>query len=567
MNNSLPRKPTLLLLFILLVSLSLHSQSPQSTTLTLLATTDSHGHLLAWDYLAAKTVPYGLAKIATLIKEQRAAAPHALLLDCGDTTEGTPLLYYFAKKEPTRPNPAIAAFDALRYDAMAVGNHEFNFGLPYMWKAKKESQFPWLAANLKESYASADPGYIAPYIIREVDGVRVGIIGFVTPGVVRWELPENYKGYEFEPILDAARQIVPKVRAQSDLVVVIMHSGLDHDPDHPESGSALGDPRVENENAALQIAENVPGIDLIFYGHTHLEKPQLLVNGVLMAQAKNWGGSLARADIQMERDSPFHWSVVSKHSSTIRAEKDTPEDPEIVSLIQPYHQAAEKYLSTPISNSTETLEGATARYEESALVDAIQRAQLQAAHADVSMATLFNSSTTIHSGPVTIRDAFALYGYENILFAVEITGAQLKEALEHAAAMLAAWPFPEHQSISLPGYSFDYAEGVSYDIDLTRPDGHRVRNLTFRGAPLEPTQKLRLAINNYRYTGGGGYSVYESLPILWRSTEEMRDILIDYLTRQNNFPVQLENNWRIVPPEAQKAILDRAESENSARSH
>jgi 2',3'-cyclic-nucleotide 2'-phosphodiesterase (5'-nucleotidase family) len=128
--------------------------APSAVTITLLSTTDSHGHLAAWDYYADKAVPNGLTKMATLVKQQRAEAPHALLLDCGDTTQGTPLVYYFSKKDATKPNPAIAAFNAMHYDAMAVGNHEFNFGLDSMWKAKRESHFPWLAANLKQIYTA-----------------------------------------------------------------------------------------------------------------------------------------------------------------------------------------------------------------------------------------------------------------------------------------------------------------------------------------------------------------------------------------------------------------------------
>jgi len=561
----LPRKPLLFLLFILLASLPIHSQSP-STTITLLSTTDSHGHLLSWDYSTAKPVPYGLDKVATLIKQQRASAPHALLLDCGDTTEGTPLLYYFAKKETTQPNPAIAAFNALHYDAMAVGNHEFNFGLAAMWKAKTESHFPWLAANIKQTYAPSDPGYIAPYTILTVDGVRVAIVGFVTPGVLRWELPENYQGYEFRPILDAAKEIIPEARKKSDLLVVIMHSGIDHDPDHPER-AINHDPRVQNENAALEIAESVPGIDLIFYGHTHLEKPELKVNSVLLAQAKNWGGSLARADIKMQKDDSGAWHVAEKRSTTLETTQNTPEDPELRALIQPYHDATEKYLNTVIATSDQTLDGTAARYQDSALVDLIHRVQLENAHAEVSFATLFNSSTAIHSGPVTIRDMFSLYGYENILYAIELTGAQLKDALEHAAAMFPAWRFPEEKRGPLPGYSFDSAEGVSYEINLTNSPGNRIVNLRFHDKPVDPAQKFRVAVNNYRYTGGGEYRAFENAPILWRSNEEIRDLIIEFLQREKTFPLDMPNNWRIEPPEAREAIDMEAKLENLAHAH
>ena len=213
-------------------------------TITLLSTTDIHGHIEPIDYYSNKASNFSLAKIATLVKEQRAEAPKALLLDCGDTTQGTPLAYYFAVKDLKPKNPTIVAFNEMHYDAMAVGNHEFNFGLAEMWKAKRESNFPWLAANLKEIYTAGD-GLIRPYIIKNVGGVRVGIVGFVTPGVPRWEIPEHYRGYEFEPIVDAAKRVIPLVRKQVDLLVVIMHSGLDRDPATREDFRGAGYSRGE----------------------------------------------------------------------------------------------------------------------------------------------------------------------------------------------------------------------------------------------------------------------------------------------------------------------------------
>jgi 2',3'-cyclic-nucleotide 2'-phosphodiesterase/3'-nucleotidase len=191
-----------------------------------------------------------LAKIASLVKEQRVEAPKLLLLDCGDTTQGTPLAYYFAVKDLKAKNPTIAAFNEMHYDAMAVGNHEFNFGLAEMWKAKRESNFPWLAANLKEIYTAGN-GFIRPYIIKNVGGVRIGIVGFVTPGVPRWEIPEHYRGYEFEPIVEAARRVIPLVRKQVDLLVVIMHSGLDRDP---ATGKIFEGQDIRGENAAWELA-------------------------------------------------------------------------------------------------------------------------------------------------------------------------------------------------------------------------------------------------------------------------------------------------------------------------
>lgn len=522
-------------------------------TLTLLSTTDSHGHLLAWDDMTNRPANWGLAKIAALVETIRATEPNVLLLDCGDTIEGTPLAYYFNVKDPSPPNPEIAVMNAMHYDAMEVGNHEFNFGERVMWKAKRESHFPWLAANLKQTYTSGVP-YFQPYIIKKVGGVRVGIVGFVTPGVPHWEIPSHYRGYTFEPIVDAARRVIPEVRAKCDLVVAIVHSGLDR---NPKTGAPFSGYTLNDENAAWELAESEPSIDVLFYGHTHQEMPQLMVNGVLMAQAKNWGESLARADVKLHRESNGRWKVVSKRSTTIRPQTDAPQDAAIVKLVEPYQKIVEKYLDTPIATLDKPLNGTLARYEDEPLVDLIQRAQLQYAHADVSLATLFIPSVHLAAGTVTIRDAFGIYPYEDTLYGVEITGAQLKDALEHAASFYPEWPAPAGKPMRLPGYDADSAEGVAYEMDLTKPVGSRITNLTFRGKPISVTQKFRVAINNYRYTGGGGYSAFKGLPVVYRSTEEVRDLIIAYLEKAKQFPAA-DKNWRIVPNAAREAIENQA---------
>jgi len=442
---------------------------------------------------------------------------------------------------------------------MAVGNHEFNFGLDVLWKAKSESRFPWLAANLRETYSSGVP-YIRPYVIKTIAGVRIAIVGFVTPGVPRWEIPAHYEGYTFEPIVEAAQRVIPEIRKQADLVVVIMHSGLGRDL---QTGQPPSEDQLNGENVAGELAEQVPGIDLIFFGHTHRELPEKLLNGVLLAQAKNWGASLARADVELDRNSKGRWHVASKHSQIIPVTEAVAADPEIVKIAGPYHATTQKYLDTPIATSEKSLDGLAARYQDDPLMDLIHRVQLEYGHADVSLGTMFYPGVRIPAGPVTLRQAAALYIYENTLYTVEMTGAQLKLALEHAAGFYPAWPIPAGQEIRLPGYNADSAEGVSYKIDLTRPAGDRVIGLTFRGKPLDPAQNLRVAINNYRYTGGGRYDVFRGLPVIYRSPQEIRELLIDYLTRVGKIPAQADHNWEIVPDAARDAMIRQAIAEEN----
>jgi 2',3'-cyclic-nucleotide 2'-phosphodiesterase / 3'-nucleotidase len=365
--------------------------------------------------------------------------------------------------------------------------------------------------------------------------------------VPRWEIPANYRGYQFEPIVETAKRVISEVRKQADLVVVIAHSGLGPDPETRQESA--GD-EISGENAMIALAEQVPGIDVIFFGHTHQEVPEQMIHGVLLTQPRNWGQSLSRVQVEMEHDASGAWHVAGKHSLTIPATDSVAPDAEIMKLVAPYEAYTQAELSKPLATSEKEMNGMFARYEDDPLVDLIHRVQMEAGHADVSLATMFLTTARIPKGTVTTRDVASLYIYSNTLYTVEMTGAQLKEALEHAASFFTAWPPPEGEHLKMPGYSADSAAGVSYVIDLRRPAGDRVRNLTFKDKPLDPAAKLRVAINNYRYAGGGNYGVLKGLPIVYRSSEEVRDLLIEYVARTKVIPTTTNGNWHIEPKEA-----------------
>ena len=526
---------------------------PQTVRLTLLSTTDIHGHIEPFDDAMGRYADRGLAKIATLVRRIRATRRHVILVDCGDLIEGSAEAYYFARRDPAKPNPVIEAMDALDYDAAAVGNHEFNFGLKTLWKAHREANFPWLAANLKQRYTRG-PGYFPPYIIKRVAGVRVAIVGFVTPAVPHWEIPAHYRGYQFEPIVQTAERVIPPLRKKADLIVAIVHSGLDRDP---KTGRIIKETYPE-ENVAWELAEHVPQIDVMFYGHTHLRMPQLFVNGVLMAQAKNWGESLAEADVVIRRNANGRWTVAQKHSHLIPVTPAVPADPTIERIDAPYHAELERYLNTRIATLSRPLSGKTGRVADNALVDLIQRVQMTYGHAQVSLATMFEPWTKWPEGPVTVREVFALYPYDNWLYTVEMTGAEIKEALERAARFFPSWPSPSGE-LRLPNYNADSAEGVSYRVDLTKPIGDRIEDLRYDGKPLRPDQTLRVAVNNYRYAGGGGYKAIEGLPVVYRSRHEIRTLIVDYLRAGHPIPAEPDDNWQVVPAEAQGALIQQAE--------
>ena len=525
---------------------SSRANAPGRAHVVILSTTDMHGRVFPIDYYTNKYDNVGIAKVATLVNEARKNDPDLLLVDSGDTIQGTPLEYFHNRRNNTPPDPMMLAMNALHYDAMTVGNHEYNFGLNVLNKARGEAQFPWLSANTYDTGTSTT--HYKPYIVKEVQGVRIGILGLTTPGIPNWENKPNYAGLEFHETVSEAKRWVPLLRAQEkvDLVVIAMHMGIEED-----LRTGIPSPsQVPNENAAIAIAREVPGVDVILMGHTHRPVNDLMVNGVLLTQANRWASHVARVDLYLEKTSNAQWRIMAKSASIIPVTEKTEIDPEIARLGEPYDKETQDWLSRPIGESSEALTANGCRLRDTAIIDLIQRVQLEAGDADVSMAACFNDGAHIPKGEVTVRDIAGLYEYENTLVTLELTGQQLKDALEHSARYFRE--YQQGKSVAdlidtrIPGYNFDVAEGVSYDIDLTKPFGQRIQNLKFKGQPLSPAQKLRVVTNNYRVNGGGGYDMFKSAPVVYRSSAEVRELIIDWVEKHRTIPTETDNNWRII---------------------
>ena len=538
------------LLFVTVVSLLgwplAGSTAAKRVHIVVLGTTDLHGNLQPVDYYTNKPDNRGLAKVATLVKQARKENPNVLLIDSGDTIQGTPLEYYHNKKNNRSTDPMMLAMNALNYDAMTVGNHEYNFGLKVLEKARGEAKFPWLSANTYD--LGTNKNHFQPYIVKEIAGVRIAVLGLTTPGIPSWENAPNYAGLEFrEPLLEAGKWVpILREKERADVVVIAMHMGLEQDLRTGE----INPGQVANENQAIAIAQQVPGIDLIFMGHTHRDLPSVIINGVQLIQANYWGRQLARVDLYLE-NAGTGWHLVARAARTIATDERVLPDAELLKLGEPYDRETQGWLARAVGSSQAELTAAEARFRDTAILDLIQRVQLEAGQADVSMAAVFNPDARIAKGPVTVRDIAGLYVYENTLVVLEVTGQQLKAALEHSAKYFR--PSEPGKSAAdlvdekIPAYNFDIAEGVSYVLNISKPVGQRIENLQFRGQPLSPTQKLRLATNNYRVNGGGGYTMYQDAPVVYRSSEEIRELIIDWVERHKNIPTEATNNWRIVP--------------------
>jgi 2',3'-cyclic-nucleotide 2'-phosphodiesterase/3'-nucleotidase len=540
------RKQTFILL-VLGVSMAVTacaSAAEQTTAeLTILHTSDLHGAVLPFNDYANRPSDIGsLAQVATMVKEIRATTDHqVLVLDSGDTLQGTPL-EQFAHVRWGEPSPTIEAMNRIGYQAMAVGNHEFNFGLEVLERARKQANFPFLSANIVRE-GSGDLAF-EPYAIFEQGPIRVGVLGLITPNVPGWEKPENYRGLSFLPMDEAARRWVPVLRENEgcDLVVVLAHSGFEQDPDTGESDGTA------HENFVWRLTA-VPGIDVLLTGHTHEDIPPRMVRGVFVAQPWARARMLTRIDFRLERDDRG-WHITERRGENLPA-KGVPGDKELIRAHTLIQQRVQTALDGPVGEVTHEVRVDRCRLEDCAAVDLVHQVQMHASGADLSLSALLNAhAPVLRAGPVTWRWIHAFYVYPNTLVAVRLTGAQIRDLLEHAARWYDGFECTADGCTvvgddSIPHYNVDTMAGVSYRIDPTRPEGSRIRDLRYKGLPLDPEAELIVACNSYRAAGGGFYPHLEQAEVVWRSSEELPDLIGDYLNENRPWRPVVDGNWRI----------------------
>jgi 2',3'-cyclic-nucleotide 2'-phosphodiesterase / 3'-nucleotidase len=541
-----------------------------SFRLTVLGTSDTHGNVLNWDYFkdaeytdsAANDV--GLAKISTLIRlmrEERGAAS-CLTLDAGDTIQGTPLSYYYAKVDPITKghlHPMAAAMNAIGYDAAALGNHEFNYGMDTLRAFQRQLRFPLLGANAVD-WKTGAPTF-PPYVLKRVrtphgKDVLVGILGLVTPGVAIWDRDNVQGKVRFPGIVEQARTFVPRLkRAGADVVIVSCHSGS-------KTSSSYGDALPYPENASTLLAQQVPDIDAILVGHAHEEIPELFVTNektgrtVLLSEPLKWGMRLTVMDLDLVQEHG-RWRVDTAHAHLLNA-NTVPEDRRVSALLAKDHTVVRQYVNSVIGANVTAMSAATSRFEDTAAMDFINVVQAQAVKkalagtADastpvLSIAAPFNRDAAIPAGDVTVRDVAGLYVFDNTLLGIRMTGAEVLAYLEWSARYFKQVDGPGPYSpdavtnavtptapTGTPDYNYDIMGGLdarlAYDIDIAQAPGSRIRNLTYGGAPVTAAQSFVIAINNYRQSGGGNFPGVKTAPVLYNAQVEIRQLIIDWVT-------------------------------------
>jgi 2',3'-cyclic-nucleotide 2'-phosphodiesterase/3'-nucleotidase/5'-nucleotidase len=514
--------------------------------LVVLSTTDIHGRIRGWDYYADSAESgRGLTRAATIVDSIRSANPgRVILVDAGDLLQGNPFAYVALRQFGDSANPIIAAMNAMGYDAMGIGNHEYNYGVPYLERAVAEAKFAMLSAN---TYKPDGSHKFRPWTIVERQGVKIGIIGATTPGVMVWDA-ENVRGrVQLGDIVTAVRKAVGEVRAAgADVVVVTAHAGLDEPASYDTAATGL-----PSENVSRRMATEIPGIDLITYGHSHREQQDLHIGSTLLVQPKNWATSVGVARLSLARENG-KWKVTSSKGQTIQA-RGHAEHPRIVAVSAATHQATVTYANTVIGTTPVAWRGDSARLKDTPLVDLIAEVQLKATGADLASTAAFTLDAKLDSGDITVAEIAQLYPYDNTLRAIRISGRQLRDYLEYSSrfytGVAGGNPVTDPQ---VPGYNFDMVAGASYTLDITKPVGSRVTELTVKGKAVADTDSFTLALNNYRQSGGGGFSMIKDAPVVYDKQEEIRQLLIEEVQRRKTIRPEdyFKQNWILAYPNA-----------------
>lgn len=565
----------------------------KEVSLRILGTSDLHTNFVNYDYYQDKeSNSLGLAKTGVLIEQARKENANTLLFDNGDLIQGTPLGSYTAnvdKLEDGEKHPAYAALEALDFDGTTLGNHEFNYGLDYLDEVMDDAEFPVVNANVYD--AETNKNRFTPYEIIDkevVDGrgkkttVQVGVIGVVAPHIMKWDRAHLEGEVYAEDAVQTVEKFLPVMEEEgADIVVVLSHSGM---------GDATHE--VGEEDITYQLSE-LDGIDAIITGHNHAQFPgaysdlpnvdqeQGTINGTPVVMPGKFGSHLGVIDLKLAPHGQ-DWKVVEEKAALRAIDKTTNEvSEEVVEAVKEAHEATIEYVRQPVAETTAPINSYFSLVKDDPSVQIVNNAQTWyveqkvagTANADLpilSAAAPFKAGTRgdssyytdIKTGTVAIKNVADLYVFDNTVFALKMTGADVKEWLEMSAGQFkqinpAATGEQPLINTDFRTYNFDVIDGVEYEIDVTQPakydgsgntvnaDANRIKNLSFNGTPIDPAQEFLVATNNYRASGNfpGVRDAAEKIDYAY----ENRQAIIDYLLEQKTINPSADGNWSFAP--------------------
>ncbi|MCU7495492.1 MAG: bifunctional metallophosphatase/5'-nucleotidase [Ignavibacteria bacterium] len=578
MKKYIPGKTFLSVLFILNILISTLSVA-QTVKLKIIETSDVHGAIFPFDFRNNKPSGTSLAQVCSYVRQERNNKDQqVVLLDNGDILQGQPVVYYYNFEKTSLPHILSQAMNFMQYDAASVGNHDIETGHPVYDRVNREFNFPWMAANAVDK-KTGQP-YFKPYAIIERNGVKIAVLGLITPAIPNW-LPEKiWAGMEFEDMIQTAAKWVKiiKEKEKPDLIVGLFHSGVEYNYNNQTADMP------KNENASELVAERVAGFDVIFTGHDHKIWNKSIQNpegkGILLLGPNNDARTVATADLVLNYDKPSHsWKKESAKGEIIEIRNYKP-DEEFMQKFTPAMQEVKDYVAKPIGNFTETISTRESMFGDSPFMDLIHSIQLDLTKADVSFAAPLSFDTKIDKGDVYVRDMFKLYKFENLLYTMELTGKEIKGFLEHSYSLwfnqmkdssdhLINFKLDENgkpaknardniYELKAPYYNFDCAAGIIYTVDVSKPEGQRVNIISMAdGSPFDMNKTYKAAVNSYRGNGGGGHLVEGakipkdelSKRIINSTEKDLRFYLMKWIEKEKTVKPAAFGNWKVIPEE------------------
>ncbi|MBQ8712065.1 MAG: bifunctional metallophosphatase/5'-nucleotidase [Prevotella sp.] len=566
------------------------SQEPTTKTIKLkvIETSDVHGHFFPYDFMEKKPLKGTLSRANTYINKQRKEyGSHLLLIDNGDILQGQPCVYWSNYVMPQNENLAAQVINYMKYDAETVGNHDIEPGHKVYDKWIREVRCPVLGANIVwKDQPAADQlngrptavyGGLQPYSVHYIDGVKICVIGMLTPSIPHWLNESIWKGIEFEEMVGCAKKWVKYIQENErpDLIFGLFHSGRD---------GGIVDENGAEENATAAVAREVPGFDIIFFGHDHQVHNEWITNKegkqVLIIDPSCYVKNVAEAQIALTYTKGHLTAKDIKGEIVSVMDEDV--DQQMVSHFQPQIDQIKTYVDRKIGRFEKPIYTRESFFGNSAFTDLIHNLQLQISKADISFNAPLSFNTVIQAGDVTQADMFKLYRFENLLYVLRMTGEEIRKHLEFSYDMWTnTMTGPQDHALRLNDnskedqqrtgfqyytFNFDSASGIDYEVDLTKPDGQKVHILRLsNGQPFDEKKWYKVVMNSYRANGGGelltrGAGIpKDSLDgrVLFHTDMDQRHYLTEEIERMGTITPQPNHNWRFVPEEWVKPALKR----------
>lgn len=540
----------------------------------IIQTSDVHGCFFPYDFIDRKPAEGSLARVSSYIKRLRNAyGDNLLLFDNGDILQGQPTCYYCNYVKPELPNVAASVINYLGYNAQTVGNHDIETGHAVYDKWISEVKCPMLGANITDTRTGKP--YLKPYEIFVCDGVRVAVIGMITPAIPNWLNKQLWEGLRFENMTESAKQWIKQVKAKEhpDVIIGLFHSGRD-------GGITTGS---YAENATLSIAKNIPGFDIILYGHDHKSNKESVtcIDGskVLCLNPSSNANYVCDATIRLNIcNGKVTGKTITGDVCDIRKETV---DEDFMSHFKNDIDSVQAFVNRKIGTFRHSIHTRDSYFGNSAFCDFIHELQLKITGAEISFNAPLSFDTSINAGDVTVGDMFNLYKYENQIYVIRMTGKEIHDYLEMSYSLWSnTMTSPDDHIMLLEkngngrngygfknlAFNFDSAAGIDYEVDVTKPNGSKIKILRMSdGTPFDENKWYTVAMNSYRGNGGGelltkGAGIpHDSISsrIIYESERDQRYYLTKEIEKAGNVDPQPGNNWRFVPEEWTEPAIKR----------